>query len=84
MWTNAQLESVAWDMFNAANNQKSSFGYQHFLLWVLFTKPVISYVKKQVHLRPAANTGIRDFFFPMQAHQAPPGRPPGRPYRRSM
>jgi hypothetical protein len=57
---------------------------QHLQDWVLFAKPVISYIKKQAHLRPAANTDIRDFFLPMQGHQAPPGRPPGRPRRRSM
>ena len=57
---------------------------QHLHDWVLFAKPVISYIKKQAHLRPAANTDIRDFFLPMQGHQAPPGRPPGRFRRRSM
>jgi hypothetical protein len=45
--------------------------------WILFAKPVISYIKKHAH---QDNTDIRDFFLPQQPHPAPPGRPPGRPH----
>jgi hypothetical protein len=57
--------------------------------WVLFAKPVISYIKKQGHLRPAANTERYPGFLSPHASSpgsawAAPQAAPGRPCHHSM